>query len=73
MGRVKTARDALPWGPGGPPPLLVKIAPDLDETDKSNIAAVALRHGVDGLIISNTTIARPGEVADHPCGQEVGL
>ena len=40
-------------------PVLVKIAPDLDEAALDEIAAVALMRGVDGLIVSNTTIARP--------------
>ena len=40
-------------------PLLVKIAPDLDEAGEEDIAEVALASGVDGLIVSNTTIARP--------------
>lgn len=44
----------------GPPPLLVKIAPDLTEVDKEDIAAVAIKLGVDGLVVSNTTIQRPG-------------
>ncbi|KAK9804199.1 hypothetical protein WJX72_000929 [[Myrmecia] bisecta] len=70
--RVKTMRDSTPWGSRGPPPLLVKIAPDLTEADKSDIAAVALKHNLDGLIVSNTTIARPPEVHDYPCGQEAG-
>ena len=45
----------------GPPPLLVKIAPDLNEVDKVDIAAVLVAHAVDGIIVSNTTIQRPGE------------
>jgi dihydroorotate dehydrogenase len=44
------------------PPVLLKIAPDLTDEDKADIAAVALETGVDGLIISNTTIARPDEI-----------
>jgi dihydroorotate dehydrogenase len=40
-------------------PVLVKIAPDLDDTALDDIAAAALMRGVDGLIVSNTTIARP--------------
>jgi dihydroorotate dehydrogenase len=48
------------WGPSGPPPLLIKVAPDLSEVDKRDIASVALSCGVDGLIVSNTTIQRPG-------------
>jgi len=44
---------------GSRPPLLLKIAPDLTEADKADIAEVALAGGIDGLIVSNTTIARP--------------
>jgi len=44
---------------GTRPPLLLKIAPDLTEADKEDIADVALASGLDGLIVSNTTIARP--------------
>jgi dihydroorotate dehydrogenase len=44
---------------GDRPPLLLKIAPDLSEADKQDIAEVAIAGGLDGLIVSNTTIARP--------------
>lgn len=40
------------------PPILVKIAPDLDETQMDAIARVVLASAVDGLIVSNTTISR---------------
>jgi dihydroorotate dehydrogenase len=57
---------------GGPsPPLLLKIAPDLTEADKADIAEVALEGGVDGLIVSNTTIARPAGLAS-PAAVEAG-
>ena len=42
-----------------PPPLLLKLAPDLDENRQGEIAAVCLNAGVDGLILTNTTLARP--------------
>jgi dihydroorotate dehydrogenase len=42
-----------------PTPLLVKIATDLGEAERADIAAVALASGADGIIVSNTTIARP--------------
>ncbi len=45
--------------PGTPPPLLVKIAPDLTEVERADLADVALTSGIDGLIIANTTVARP--------------
>src|SRR5260221_4173108 len=47
---------------GKRPPLLLKIAPDLTEADKQDIAEVALAGGLDGLIVSNTTIARPASL-----------
>eukprot|EP00271_Cylindrocystis_brebissonii_P011893 TRINITY_DN29896_c0_g1_i1.p1 TRINITY_DN29896_c0_g1~~TRINITY_DN29896_c0_g1_i1.p1 ORF type:complete len:417 (-),score=54.29 TRINITY_DN29896_c0_g1_i1:279-1529(-) len=62
--RVLAARDEMQWGRAGPPPLLVKIAPDLSEPDMKDIAQVALALRLDGLIISNTTIERP----DHLLG-----
>ena len=40
-------------------PVLVKLAPDLAEVALAPIIEVCLAHGVAGLIISNTTIARP--------------
>jgi dihydroorotate dehydrogenase len=40
-------------------PLLLKIAPDLDGQALDDIAAVVQGSGIDGLIVSNTTIARP--------------
>ena len=39
-------------------PLLVKIAPDLNDEDVSAICDLAMRAGVDGLITTNTTINR---------------
>ncbi|BDA46726.1 Dihydroorotate dehydrogenase (quinone), mitochondrial [Coccomyxa sp. Obi] len=70
--KVKATRDGMSWGAAGPPPLLVKIAPDITEADKSDIAAVALKLGIDGLIVSNTTISRPQAVAEHPEGHQAG-
>lgn len=55
------------------PPLLLKIAPDLTGEDKSDIAAVALESGIDGLIVSNTTIARPAEIPEPLRGEAGGL
>ena len=39
-------------------PIFVKIAPDLDETQVSMIAATLLRHKMDGVIATNTTLSR---------------
>ena len=44
--------------PEKPPPLLVKIAPDLSDEDLDAIAELALELGLAGIIATNTTIAR---------------
>ncbi|KAL2339368.1 hypothetical protein Fmac_007308 [Flemingia macrophylla] len=72
VGKVQAARDEMKWGEAGPPPLLVKIAPDLSKDDLEDIAAVALDLHLDGLIISNTTISRPDSVSRNPVAAETG-
>ena len=52
-------------------PMFVKIAPDLDETQVRLIAATLVRHGIDGVIATNTTVARTA-VAHLPHGGETG-
>ena len=52
-------------------PLLVKIAPDLTAEQRRDIAEVALASGLDGLVVSNTTIARP-ETLQSPARTEQG-
>jgi len=53
------------------PPILLKIAPDLDETAMDDIARVVLASGIDGLIVSNTTISRSA-IAGLPHAEEMG-
>jgi len=52
-------------------PLLVKVAPDLDDEQVAAIARAAVKHAVDGLIATNTTIEREA-VAGHRHAQETG-
>ena len=42
------------------PPLLVKLAPDIADADLPAIVGVIEAHGVDGIVVSNTTLARDG-------------
>jgi len=52
-------REALRRQHGGKAvPMFLKIAPDLDEAQVRLIAATLLRHGLDGVIATNTTLAR---------------
>jgi dihydroorotate dehydrogenase len=53
-------------------PLFVKVAPDLEPQDFDTIARIALDGGVDGLIVSNTTISRPPLASAH-AGETGGL
>ena len=55
----------------GHKPIFVKIAPDLDEEQIKVIAATLQRHGIDGVIATNTTVSRHG-VHHLPNGQETG-
>lgn len=41
-------------------PLVLKVAPDLDETDIAFIAKQLLQFKIDGLIVTNTTLSREG-------------
>jgi dihydroorotate dehydrogenase len=41
-------------------PLLLKIAPDLAPQERQDVAEVAMSVGIDGMIVANTTITRPG-------------
>lgn len=61
------ARDGL----ANRPPLLVKIAPDLEPEDLEAVADLALSLRLDGLIVSNTTLARP-ETLRGAAKDEVG-
>jgi dihydroorotate dehydrogenase len=66
---VLAARDEA----GARPPLLVKIAPDLTPDECADIAAVALAAGIDGMIIANTTVARPLELRSSHANEAGGL
>ena len=64
VARVLAARE-------GRTPVLLKIAPDLTDAELADIAEVALEKGLDGLIVSNTTIRREGLVSS-PLASETG-
>lgn len=55
------------------PPLLVKVAPDLSAKEREGIATVVLDLGIDGIIATNTTVARPPDLRDPLRGEAGGL
>lgn len=66
---VLAVRDKLK----APAPVFLKIAPDLTDADKADIADVVQVIGVDALIVSNTTIARSGELRSKYASEKGGL
>ena len=58
LGALAKRRKALAKQHGKNTPLFLKIAPDLDATQIEVIASTLQRHGMDGVIATNTTLAR---------------
>ena len=58
LGAVMARRAALAKRHGSVKPLLVKVAPDLDGAQIDAICKIAVKHAIDGLIATNTTVAR---------------
>lgn len=72
LSRVLAARDELA-GKSAKPPVLLKIAPDLSEAEIADVAAVCLETGVDGVVATNTTIARPESLRSPHAHEKGGL
>ncbi|MGD0633488.1 MAG: quinone-dependent dihydroorotate dehydrogenase [Beijerinckiaceae bacterium] len=71
LARVLGARDSLTQK-FGRTPVLLKIAPDLSLGELDGIVKVARAKKIDGMIVSNTTITRPGATAQDRAGLEAG-
>lgn len=54
-------------------PILLKIAPDISLSDLDQITETALGAGIDGLIVSNTTIERPPSLKSRHARESGGL
>ncbi|MDD3181869.1 MAG: quinone-dependent dihydroorotate dehydrogenase [Alphaproteobacteria bacterium] len=54
-------------------PVLVKIAPDLTDEQQADIAAVVKESKIQGLVVSNTTLARPSTIPDDLAKEDGGL
>lgn len=71
--RALAARDKAAPDPAHRPALLTKVGPDLDGDQLRDIADVALASGIDGLIIGNTTLARPPALKSRDRAEAGGL
>ena len=56
----------------GRKPVLLKIAPDLDDAALDDVVRVARARAVDGMIVANTTIARPQDLVHAAAARETG-
>lgn len=57
LGRLAEARAALPAEGGAP--MFLKVAPDLEDGEVEAIVETVVAQGLDGIIVSNTTVSRP--------------
>jgi dihydroorotate dehydrogenase len=69
LGRVGEARTAL----SGHAPIFLKVAPDVDDTEIVAIADAVALAGFDGVVVSNTTLARPDDLVSPHRGETGGL
>jgi dihydroorotate dehydrogenase len=71
LAQLKAEQEKLAQLHGKYVPLAVKIAPDLDSDQIKSIAALLIKHRIDGVIATNTTLSREG-VEGLPHGNEAG-
>jgi dihydroorotate dehydrogenase len=72
LARVMERRRAVDARQGSRTAILLKIAPDIGLGALDALAATAERRGVDGLVISNTTVTRPASLRETELAQEAG-
>lgn len=70
LGRLAQARDSLPAQ--GRVPMFLKVAPDLEDGEVEAIVETVVANGLQGIIVSNTTITRPSLASKH-AGEAGGL
>ena len=71
LGALDRERQRLATSVGRNPPLLLKIAPDLDDDQIAVIIEALVRHHIDGVIATNTTLSREA-VKGLPHAEETG-
>ncbi len=71
LARVMARRDRVA-PQAGPTPVLVKIAPDVSLSELDDIVGSARRRHVDGMIVGNTTVSRPGSLREREIAKQEG-
>jgi dihydroorotate dehydrogenase len=71
LARVVDARERVRFR-AGTTPVLLKIAPDLTLSDLDDVVGIARKHRLDGMIVANTTLARPPSLRARDKAEEAG-
>jgi len=71
LARVIDARERVAPN-AGPTPVLLKIAPDLSLPDLDDAVGIARSRRVDGMIVGNTTLARPPSLREAATAKQAG-
>ena len=71
LAKVIDARERMREKAGGSP-VLLKIAPDLSLAELDEVVHVARSRRVDGMIVANTTVARPQSLREEMRAREQG-
>jgi len=70
--RILASLQHINFGKPSPKPLLLKIAPDLSESQLDEVAAVAAATEIQGVVANNTTIARQGLLTEKSIVENIG-
>lgn len=73
LGQIAAARADLVRVTGQNYPVFLKVAPDLNESEIEDTVQSTLHHGLDALIVSNTTIERPATLRSGKATETGGL
>ncbi len=71
LAKVIDARERVRQN-AGDSPVLLKIAPDLSLTELDDVVHIARSRRVDGMIVANTTVARPSTLREQSRAKEQG-
>lgn len=73
LGRLAQTRAGLQTQSGQDYPIFLKVAPDLEDGEVEAIVETVVGAGLDAIIVSNTTIARPDTLKSPLAGESGGL
>ena len=73
LGRLAETRAALRIASGADYPIFLKVAPDLEDGEVEAIVETVVGAGLDAIIVSNTTIARPETLTSRFAAESGGL